>query len=149
MRRRGSKTGWALNLEQELAAEVGAFLRWSASNGEREAFEFTEINRSVSGGLALKGALWGLPGHTWGTAWVVNDLSGAAIGYFRAGGIGILIGDGRLPHYGSEQILENYYRVDIGKHLAVTADHQHIRNPAYNRDRGPVNVLGLRVHAEF
>jgi high affinity Mn2+ porin len=31
----------------------------------------------------------------------------------------------------------------------VTLDYQLIANPAYNRDRGPVSVLGLRVHAQY
>ena len=61
--------------------------------------------------------------------------------------LGILIGDGRLPHPGLEQIFETYYA------LAVPAwrlfDYQFVNNPAYNRDRGPVSVLGLRLHAEF
>ncbi|WP_374519230.1 hypothetical protein [Undibacterium squillarum] len=33
--------------------------------------------------------------------------------------------------------------------LSLSADLQHIRNPAYNRDRGPVRAVALRVHAEF
>jgi len=33
--------------------------------------------------------------------------------------------------------------------LALSADYQHISNPAYNADRGPVNVLAGRLHAEF
>jgi len=28
-------------------------------------------------------------------------------------------------------------------------DLQHINNPGYNRDRGPVVVPGLRLHVEF
>lgn len=149
VRRHGRKSGMALNLEQELAPELGGFLRWSRSNGGQEAFEFTEINQSVSGGGALKGASWGQPGHTWGVAFAVNALSGPAIRYFGAGGIGILIGDGRLPHYGQEQIFETYYRVNLGKALSLTGDFQHIAHPAYNRDRGPVNISSLRLHAEI
>jgi high affinity Mn2+ porin len=60
-----------------------------------------------------------------------------------------LIGDGQLPHYASEQILEAYYAVKLNKALSVTADFQYVRNPAYNADRGPVAIGGLRVHAEF
>jgi high affinity Mn2+ porin len=149
VRRRNSKSGWALNLEQELAAEVGGFLRLSSSDGRQEAFEFTEINRSISGGVVLKGSLWGRPEHTWGTAVAVNGLASDAINYFRAGGLGILIGDGQLPNYGREQILETYYSIKLRRELTVSGNLQRVRNPAYNRDRGPVSIFGLRVHAEF
>ena len=149
VRRRGSKSGWALNLEQEITPEIGAFARWSVSDGAKEAYEFTEINRSVSGGWLAKGALWGQPTHSWGGAVAVNALSGAAVSYFRAGGLGILIGDGQLPHYGREQIVETFYKVGLGKYWSISADLQRISNPAYNRDRGPVNIIGLRLHAEL
>jgi high affinity Mn2+ porin len=149
VRRRGSKAGWALNLEQALSPEVGTFLRLSASSGEQEAFDFTEINRSVSGGVSLKGSLWGAPDHGLGVAVAVNGLSGAARRYFAAGGMGILIGDGQLPNAGPEQILETYYSVALGKQWRISGDYQRIVNPAYNRDRGPVSIYGLRLHAEF
>jgi high affinity Mn2+ porin len=149
VRRRASKSGWAAGVEQELAAEVGAFVRLSSSQGGHEAFDFTEINRSLSGGVLLGGALWGQPQHSWGLGLASNAISGAAANYFRAGGIGILIGDGRLPHAGHEQIVETFYSVRMAPGLTLTGDWQHITNPAYNRDRGPVGVLGLRLHAEF
>ena len=31
----------------------------------------------------------------------------------------------------------------------VTLDYRLVVNPAYNRDRGPVSVLGARLHAQF
>jgi len=31
----------------------------------------------------------------------------------------------------------------------LTLDYQFINNPAYNRDRGPVSVFGVRAHVEF
>ena len=45
--------------------------------------------------------------------------------------------------------METYYCAHFGEHVAVTSDYQLVVNPAYNRDRGPVNVFGLRLHAEF
>ena len=70
---------------------------------------------------------------------------------FAAGGMGILIGDGQLPHYGLEKIMETYYSysVDAIEHLLLTLDYQYIVNPAYNRDRGPISFFGARVHKEF
>jgi high affinity Mn2+ porin len=76
-------------------------------------------------------------------------LSKIAQAYFAAGGTGILIGDGQLPHYSTEQIMEAYYAVKVNKALTVTGDFQYVRNAAYNADRGPVSIWGLRLHAEF
>jgi high affinity Mn2+ porin len=149
VRRAGSKAGYAVNLEQEIADGVGMFARTSTDNGKDEAFEFTEINRSVSAGLSFKGNHWGRPGDTFGAAAVINGLSEQARAYFAAGGNGILIGDGRLPHYGNERIFETFYSGHINKSLSIAADFQYIWNPAYNPDRGPVTVYGLRLHAKF
>jgi high affinity Mn2+ porin len=149
VRRRGNKAGVALNAEQQWADSVGTFARLSASDGRLEAYDFTEINRSVAAGVVLQGELWGAAGHRWGMAVAVNAPSGAARRYFDAGGMGILIGDGQLPHAGSEQIFETWYAVPLGTRTTLTADCQRIDNPAYNRDRGPVTLLALRLHADF
>jgi high affinity Mn2+ porin len=149
VRRVASRPGASINAEQELASNLGAFLRASANDGRKEAFEFTEINRSIAAGLSLKGGGWDRPHDNLGVAGVVNGLSGAARKYFAAGGLGILIGDGALAHYGSEQILEIYYSAALIEHLHASLDLQHIVHPAYNRDRGPVSIVGVRLHAEF
>ena len=148
VRRRGSRPGASLNVEQELAPDLGLFVRASVNNGTREAYEFTEINRSVSGGVSLKGDRWGRHDDTFGVAGVINGLSSDARQYFAAGGIGILIGDGRL-NYGPEKILETYYATRVTSNLTLAVDYQRVNNPAYNRDRGPVSIVGVRVHAEF
>jgi high affinity Mn2+ porin len=148
VRRVQSRSGWSLNLEQEASAELGLFFRASSNDGRKEAYEFTEINRSVSAGLALKGGRWGRANDTVGLAGVANGLSREAQAFFAAGGMGILIGDGAL-HYGPERIVESYYALAVVPHAAFTLDWQRLWNPAYNQDRGPVNVLGARLHAEF
>jgi len=148
-RRDSSRSGVALNVEQELRADLGAFVRASVNDGSQEAFEFTDINRSVSGGLSLKGSGWHRPGDTLGLAAAVNSLSGAARRYFAAGGLGILIGDGGLTRYATERIAEAYYSARLDDHLSVTLDFQRVFAPAYNPDRGPVSIFGLRLHAEF
>ena len=145
-----SRSGYAINIEQELLSDLGVFARLSKNDGSKEAFDFTEINQSVAAGLTLNGDRWGRHEDTFAVAGVVNGLSGDAIAYFKAGGMGILIGDGNL-NYGMEQIMETYYTValpDMG-HLMLTLDYQHVVNPAYNQDRGPVNIFGVRVHKEF
>ena len=148
VRRGSTRPGASINVEQELAADLGMFVRASINDGSKEAYEFTEINRSVSGGLALKGDRWGRHNDTFGVAGVVNGLSSDARQYFAAGGIGILIGDGRQT-YGAEKILETYYAMRVNPYLTLALNYQHVNNPAYNRDRGPVSIVGMRAHAEF
>ena len=149
VRRYNSRPGVALNLEQALGTDLGAFARASLNDGSKEAYEFTEINRSVCAGLSLKGSRWNRPGDTVGLAGVVNGLSSEARAYFGAGGLGILIGDGQLPHYGLEKIVETYYSAQLFEAFAISLDYQFIDNPAYNRDRGPVSVIGLRFHLQL
>ena len=148
-RRPASRSGVALNVEQEITPALGLFARASVNDGSKEAFEFTEINRSFSGGASMNGSAWRRPGDSAGIGLAVNALSGAAQRYFAAGGIGILIGDGRLPHYGPEQIVEAYYAAKLVDTLSLALDLQRIIHPAYNRDRGPVTIFGLRVHTDF
>ena len=148
VRRLGSRPGASINLEQELTADLGVFLRASVNRGTKEAYEFTEINRSVSGGVAMKGDRWGRHDDTIGVAGVVNGLSADARQYFAAGGIGILIGDGQ-QNYAPEKVLETYYSVRVTPHVTFALNYQRVINPAYNRDRGPLSILGMRAHAEF
>lgn len=148
VRRYASRPGAALNLEQAMTDAVGLFARFSLNDGSKEAYEFTEINRSAAVGFAVKGAAWSRPDDTVGAAGGINDLSTAAQGFLSAGGQGILIGDGRLTHYGQEEIVEIYYSAKVIDGLHAGLDYQLIVNPAYNRDRGPVSVLGARLHWE-
>lgn len=149
VRKYASNHGFALNLEQQIQDDLGLFARVSFNDGSKEAYEFTEINRSVSLGLSLKGASWSRPDDVVGWAGVVNGLSHSARRYFADGGLGILIGDGQLPRYGTENILETFYNFAITDAVAATVDYQCIVNPAYNRNRGPVSILGFRLHAQI
>jgi high affinity Mn2+ porin len=148
VRRFSSRPGVSVDLEQEVSSELGVFARAGANDGRYEAYEFTEINKTVSAGLSLAGERWGRPDDKVGIGAVVNALSGEARSYFSAGGLGILIGDGRM-NYGREQILEAYYSLKVNARVALSIDYQHVENPAYNRDRGPVSVFGVRLHAEL
>ena len=111
--------------------------------------EYTDISQSVSAGLSLAGNGWGRPDDTFGLAGAINTISHEAKEYFAAGGLGILIGDGQLPEAGPEQIIETYYSVPVLHYAHLTADYQFLNNPAYNRQRGPVSVFLLRLHAQF
>lgn len=150
VRRSASSSGFALNLEQEISADLGVFARVSMNEGNKEAFDFTEINQSVATGFSLRGDRWGRHDDTFGFAAVVNALSNDAATYFANGGMGILIGDGNL-NYGLEKIAETYYayRVPGVENLILSLNYQHVVNPAYNQDRGPINIFGARVHTEF
>ena len=148
VRRVTSRPGVTLNLEQALSADLGAFVRASANRGDKETYEFSDINESLSAGLSLKGERWNRHDDTIGLAVVANRISGQAQQYFEAGGLGLLIGDGRL-NYAPEKILETYYALQLTPFALLTLDYQHIANPGYNRDRGPVSVYGVRLHASF
>lgn len=149
VRRYNTRPGAEFNAEQQILPDLGAFLRASLNDGHLESYEFTEIDRSLSGGFALKGTSWDRPNDTVGLAGVISDISNDARAYFAAGGLGILIGDGQLPKYGSEKVLELYYNAQIIEGITFSADYQHIEDPAYDAVRGPVDVLGFRVHGEF
>jgi high affinity Mn2+ porin len=148
VRHYASHPGLAVNAEQEISSDLGVFARASANGGNMEAFDFTEINRSLSTGLSLKGNRWGRADDTVGMAVVENGLSAPARAYFAAGGMGILIGDGQL-NYHPEKIAELYYSWRANKHATLTFDCQYVANPAYNADRGPVNFYALRLHMEY
>ena len=149
VRRYATRPGAALNLEQQLAPDLGAFARASFNDGQKETYDFTDINRSISGGLSLKGLRWGRPDDTVGLAGAVNNVSQAARNYFAAGGLGILIGDGQLPVPGLEKIVEMYYDLSVVEGVDLSLDYQHIDNPGYDALRGPVDVFGYRIHLEF
>ena len=144
-----NKFGGEINLEQPITTDLGAFLRASLNDGRTEAYDFTDITRSVSTGLSLAGGAWRRPDDAVGTAFVVNNISHALKDYLAEGFLGVLIGDSRLTNAGPEQILETYYSYAIRKGVAVTADYQLVNHPAYNVDRGPVHIFGVRLHAQF
>jgi high affinity Mn2+ porin len=52
-------------------------------------------------------------------------------------------------NYAPEKIVEMYYAYRIDPKLSLTLDYQHIQNPAYNADRGPVSIVGARIHVDF
>jgi carbohydrate-selective porin OprB len=144
------KYGFGLNLERPLAdkAATGVFLRLGWNEGRKEDFAFTEADRSVSLGGQLAGVHWKREADRVGLAFCENGISQAHADYLAAGGTGFMLGDGRLS-YAPEQIAELYYNYQVNKNLSVTGDYQFLSNPGYNRDRGPLSVLGVRVHLKF
>jgi high affinity Mn2+ porin len=150
VRRYTSRPGVNFNFEQQIVANVGVFGRFGYADGNVEPYEFTDVDRTASFGTSLGGKLWGRPDDTFGLAGVINGITSAHVAYLNAGGLGILVGDGMLPHPGLEQIIETYYSLPLGiGSWKLTGDYQFIVNPAYNRDRGPVSVIGARLHTQF
>jgi high affinity Mn2+ porin len=148
IRKDNLKYGFYVNAEQQIATDVGLFGRLSWNDGQTEILSFTDIDRSVSGGVSVKGSYWGRPNDTIGVGGAINGLSAAHRDFLAAGGLGLLIGDGAL-NYRNEGIFETYYAYQVNKNLTLTADYQFIANPAYNADRGPAHVFSGRVHGEF
>ncbi|HEX5315284.1 MAG TPA: carbohydrate porin [Candidatus Kapabacteria bacterium] len=142
------KYGIGLNAEQALSPNIGAFLRAGWSDGRNETWAFTEIDRTASLGFSFNGALWKREKDVAGIAGVINGLSGDHRRYLAGGGYGFIIGDGAL-HYAPESIVEVYYLIALTDVFALTADYQFVANPAYNADRGPVNIIGVRAHVEI
>ncbi len=149
IRRLRSKTGIELNLEQPVTETLGAFLRASLSDGREETYDFTDIDRSISTGLSLAGKAWGRGDDTVGLAFEVANISKARKDYLAQGGLGVLIGDGKLLNAGPEQVLETFYDFAVRSGVNLTADYQLVNHPAYNVDRGPVHVFGVRAHVQF
>ena len=144
-----TRSGVNINLEQQVAPGVGVFAKGGVAGGQIEADEFTDVDRTLSGGVSVSGSHWGRKEDTFGLAGVINQISGSAQAFFNAGGVGILVGDGQLPHAGSERIVESYYDAALIEALHLSLDYQFVKNPAYNRDRGPVSIGAVRLHAQF
>jgi high affinity Mn2+ porin len=142
------KYGFGINLDQEIRKNLGAFLRLGWNDGKNQTYEFTDVDRTATAGLSLKGARWRRPEDTVGLGVVVNGVSAAHRQYLAAGGLGITVGDGGLD-YRAERIAETYYNWKIAKHFQLTLDYQFAQDPAYNHVRGPVDLLAMRFHTEF
>ncbi|SDB71187.1 carbohydrate porin [Belnapia rosea] len=138
----------ALNMEQALTEDLGAFLRLSWNDGRTQNWMFTEMDRAVSAGLSLRGLRWGREADTVGLGTNIGWISAGRRQYLEAGGIGFITGDGRL-NYSPEWSTELYYDARIAPGLNLALNYQLIANPAYNADRGPVNVFALRTRIAF
>jgi high affinity Mn2+ porin len=140
--------GLGINFEQEISKDVGAFLRAGYRDPNYEVWQYTDISRSLSLGLQIKGTTWCRPNDTFGLAEALDGLGHAQRKYFAAGGLGILIGDGKL-HYGLENVIETYYNLEVFKGVNLSLDYQLVVNPAYNQDRGPINIFMARFHFQY
>jgi len=142
------KYGFGVNLEQNLTRYLTAFGRFGWNNGKTESFAYTEVDQTFLGGVGAKGAWWHRKQDRAGVAFVSNAICKYHQTYLADGGLGFLLGDGGL-NYGRENIVESYYTVHVWRGIYVAPGVQHINDPGYNRDRGPVIVPSFRAHMEF
>jgi len=149
VRRNGTiKYGTGVNMEQQVAKDLGVFARLGWNDGKTESFAFTAIDRLATGGVSFAGPRWRRPDDVVATALTVSGLSGVHASYLARGGQDFLIGDGAL-RYGPEYVWESYYSARLFAGLFASIDLQHIANPAYNQDRGPVWIPSVRLHLEL
>ena len=147
------KYGFGVNLEQNLTRNFTAYARWGWDDGRTESFAYTEIDSTFNQGVGVNGALWHRKQDRAGCAFVSNGIKKDHQVYLADGGLGFLLGDGGPNHvglnYGRENIVESYYTAHVWRGIYLAPGVQHINNPGYNRDRGPVVVPSLRAHVEF
>lgn len=142
------KYGFAINSEQKLTDDLGAFSRISWNDGKNEDWCFTQVNQSFALGLSLQGNSWNRADDTFGIAEVISGISRRQQEFLKRGGNGFIVGDGNL-NYSREQVIETYYSYKPSKYFSISPDYQYVRHPAFNRDRGPVHVFSGRFHVEI
>ena len=144
----GKKTGFGINLEQQLNKTTGFFARAGWNDGRYATWAFTEIDQTLSAGFTIKGDGWKRNGDIFGIAAVTNGISNDHKAFLKAGGYGFIIGDGTLT-YGREMTVEFFYNAKLNPFFWLSLDYQFVSNPGYNKDRGPAHVFGLRGHVQF
>lgn len=142
------KYGFGYNTEQELTGNLRVFARFGWNEGQHESFAYTEVDQTVEAGVDYSGDRWRRPQDKAAVALVSNAIKRDHQNYLRLGGLGFLLGDGRLS-YGRENIVESYYTLHAWKGLFYSVDLQQIDSPGYNRDRGPARVGSVRAHVDF
>ncbi len=148
VRKPNAKVGIGLNLEQQITKDVGLFFRGMISDGRTEVYSFTSTDQSLAVGGTVKGTPWRRPRDIAGFGVGFGFISDAHAKYLKLGGIDGFIGDGSI-NAAAESVIEAFYSFSISSSLWLSADYQHITNPAFNADRGPVDIFGARLHAEF
>ena len=143
-----TKYGFGINLEQPLNDWAGLFARWGWNEGEHESYAYTEVDETIAVGAGANGKGWGRKADRAGLAFVSNGISRDHQEYLALGGLGFILGDGKL-NYACENIVETYYTLHVWRGIFASLNAQYVDHPGYNRDRGPVFVPGVRLHLEF
>ena len=143
-----TKYGFGANFEQSLTDWLGIFARWGWNEGRHESYAYTEVDETEHVGAGAQGTKWRRKLDRAGLAFISNGISREHQEYLALGGVGFLLGDGKL-NYGRENIIETYYTLHVWRGIFTALDAQYVSNPGYNRDRGPVFAPALRLHVEF
>ncbi len=147
-RKSNIKMGIGINMEQAITEDIGLFFRGMYSDGKTEVYSYVPADRSLSFGTAIKGMRWGREKDSVGLGYAQSWISSQHVDYLNMGGVDGFIGDGKI-NYKPEQVVDIYYQWHVVKSAWLTFDYQYLANPAYNADRGPVNIYNTRVHFEF
>lgn len=142
------KYGFGLNAEQEVTEYLRVFTRFGWNEGQHESFAYTEDDQIFEFGGDYSGRAWSRPNDKLGLTLVSNAIKSDHQEYLRFGGLGFLLGDGRL-NYAREDILESYYNLHAWRGVYYGFDLQFVDHPGYNKDRGPVLVETVRMHVDF
>ena len=142
------KYGFGYNTEEEIGAHLRVAGRFGWNEGQHESFAYTEVDQTVLLGADYNGEQWGRAQDKLGLAVVSNAIKRDHQIYLADGGLGFILGDGRLD-YGRETTEEGYYNLHAWRGAYFAPGLSHIDNPGYNRDRGPVWVEGLRFHVDY
>ena len=142
------KYGFGYNTQQEITDNLRVFGRFGWNEGQHESFAYTEVDQTVELGGDYFMRRLGRSEDKFGVVLVSNAIKRDHQNYLRYGGLGFLLGDGRL-NYGRENIVESYYTWHAWRGMFYSVDLQHFNDPGYNRDRGPVWVGSVRAHVDF
>jgi high affinity Mn2+ porin len=142
------KYGFGLNAEQEITNSLRLFTRFGWNEGQHESFAYTEVDQTIEFGGDYSGRSWSRPNDKIGITFVTNAIKKDHQDYLKLGGLGFLLGDGKL-NYAREDIVEGYYNLHAWRGVYYALDLQHIDHPGYNQDRGPVLVGSIRMHVDF
>jgi high affinity Mn2+ porin len=145
---RSVKYGFGFNAEQELTQNFRGFMRFGWNEGQHESYAYTEVDQTVLFGVDYSGRAFSRPYDRIGIAFVSNAIKRDHQNYLRYGGLGFLLGDGRL-NYAREDIVESYYNLHAWRGVFYALNLQFVEHPGYNKDRGPVLVEGVRMHVDF
>jgi len=142
------KYGVGVNMEQELTDNLRLFGRFGWNEGQHESFAYTEVDQTVNLGGDYSGRAWGRADDKVGLTFVSNAIKRDHQAYLKLGGLGFLLGDGKL-NYAHEDIVEAYYNLHTWHGVYYSLDAQYITHPGYNQDRGPVLFESVRMHVDF
>ena len=142
------KYGFGVNAEQSVTEYLTVAARFGWNEGQHESFAYTETDQTFLFGARYVGTRWHRPADNVALALNSNAIKKDHQNYLRLGGLGFILGDGRL-NYAREDIVEAYYNLHAWKGLYYAVGNTWIAHPGYNQDRGPVDVQSVRMHVDF